>query len=179
MPSVQNEAFGALVLSTHAHAKIVSVDATKALEMKGVLDFISHHDLPSSKANIWGAAALDEYFLAVDEVTACGQPIGVIVAKTKHQAHRAAQIVEVIYEDIYPVVLTIEEAIERRSFHSQYDRRIERGDKVDEVLASADHVAKGTTRMGGQEVWNTYTFKIKLIHSFVALLLGNYVMPRV
>ncbi|KAG6878051.1 hypothetical protein C0993_000374 [Termitomyces sp. T159_Od127] len=151
MASVQDEAYGALVLSTRAHAKIISVDATKALEMKGVIDFISHSDMPTSKANIWGTVALDEYFLAVDEVTAHGQPIGMIVAKTKHQAHRAAQAVEVVYEDICPVVLTIEDAIERQSFHPQYDRRLERGDKVDGVLVGVDHVAEGTTRMGGQE----------------------------
>ncbi|KAG6902926.1 hypothetical protein C0995_009317 [Termitomyces sp. Mi166 len=151
IPSIQNEAYGALVLSTRAHAKIISVDASKALEMKGVITFISHNDMPSPKANMWGTAALDEYFLAVDEVTVYGQPIGMIVAQTKHQAHRAARAVQVLYEDISPLILTIEEAIERGSFHPQFDRKIERGDGVDGILASADHVAEGTTRMGGQE----------------------------
>ncbi|KAG6916535.1 hypothetical protein DXG01_006418 [Tephrocybe rancida] len=151
MPSVQNEGYGALVLSTRAHAKIISLDASKALEMKGVITFVSHADLPSPKANVWGAAALDELFLAVDEVTAYGQPIGIIVAKTKLQAQRAARAVDVVYEDIKPLILTIEEAIELGSFHEQYDRRMERGDNVDEVLKGVDHVAEGTTRMGGQE----------------------------
>ncbi|KAG6841815.1 hypothetical protein C0991_006699 [Blastosporella zonata] len=151
MPTLQNEGYGALVLSTRAHAKIISVDASKALEMNGVIAFVSHTDMPSPKANVWGAAALDEVFLAVDEVTAYGQPIGMIVAKTKLQAHRAARAVEVGYEDIKPLILTIEEAVEKGSFHQQYDRRMERGDDVDEVLKGVDHVAEGTTRMGGQE----------------------------
>ncbi|KAG6827920.1 hypothetical protein H0H92_009962 [Tricholoma furcatifolium] len=151
MPNLQNQSWGALVLSTHAHARILSVDATKALSMPGVLTFVSHTDLPSPKANFWGSVALDEVFLAVGEVTAHGQPIGMIVATTKHQAQRAARKVEVVYEDMKPLILTIEEAIEKRSFHSQYDRRMERGDKVDEVLEKVEYVAEGRTRMGGQE----------------------------
>ncbi|KAG5351494.1 hypothetical protein C0989_006229 [Termitomyces sp. Mn162] len=166
MPLVQNEAYGALVLSTRAHAKIISVDASKALEMKGVITFISHNDMPSPKANIWGSAALDEYFLAVDEVTAYGQPIGMIVAKTKHEAHRAAKAVEVVYEDIGPIVLTVEEAIEKESFHPQYDRRMERGDNVDDVLASVEHVAEGTTRMGGQEHFYLETMACRAVPKF-------------
>ncbi|KAF8064111.1 xanthine dehydrogenase [Lyophyllum atratum] len=151
MPTLQNEGYGALVLSTRAHAKIISVDASKALEMKGVYTFVSHLDLPSPKANWWGSVALDEVFFAVDEVTAYGQPIGMIVAQTKIQAQKAARAVEVVYEDNGPPILTIEEAIEKGSFHMQYERRIARGDEIDGVLGDAECTAEGTTRMGGQE----------------------------
>lgn len=55
MPKVGNEGFGALVLSKKAHAKIVSVDATEAIEMDGVHAYVDHTDLPNPRANYWGA----------------------------------------------------------------------------------------------------------------------------
>jgi xanthine dehydrogenase/oxidase len=60
MPKVGNEVYGALVLSTRAHAKIVSVDVATAVEMEGVVSWISHVDLPNERANWWGGTALDE-----------------------------------------------------------------------------------------------------------------------
>jgi xanthine dehydrogenase/oxidase len=41
MPKFENELYLALVLSSRAHAKILKIDATKALEQDGVVDFIS------------------------------------------------------------------------------------------------------------------------------------------
>lgn len=152
MPTIQNEGYGALVLSTHAHAKIISVDASKALAMPGVYIFASHEDLPSPKANFWGAAAIDEVLFAVDEVVSAGQPIGMIVAKTKIIAQKAARAVEIVYEDLGPPILTIEQAVEKESFHRQYDRRIIRGEEIESVFRMAEHVVEGSTRMGGQEV---------------------------
>ncbi|KAI9024730.1 putative xanthine dehydrogenase HxA [Hyaloraphidium curvatum] len=152
MPTVGNEAYLALVLSDRAHAKIVSVDPSAALAEDGVISYVDHRDLASPKANIWGpsATAMDETFFAVDEVIAHGQIIGAIVAKTKIIAVKAARLVKVQYEDL-PYILTIEEAIEARSFFPQYDRRIARGDEIEEALARCDHVVEGSTRTGGQE----------------------------
>jgi xanthine dehydrogenase/oxidase len=152
MPTLQNEGYGALVLSTRAHAKIISIDASNALSMPGVYTFVCHKDLPSPKANFWGAIALDDVFFAVDEVVAYGQPIGMIVAKTKILARKAARAVEVVYGDLGAPILTIEQALEKKSFYVQYDRRIARGRDTGVVFDSADHVVEGSTRMGGQEV---------------------------
>ncbi|KAJ6570341.1 molybdopterin binding aldehyde oxidase/xanthine dehydrogenase [Mycena sp. CBHHK59/15] len=149
MPKVGHELYGALVLSSRAHAKILSVDAAAALEMEGVVSWVSHVDLPSERANWWGVTTLDEVFFAVDEVFAHGQPIGMIVAQTKILAQKAVRAVRVIYEDL-PRIMTIEEAIEQQSFHPSYDRWIKRGRPIEEALASSEHVLEGKTRMGGQ-----------------------------
>lgn len=154
MPQIQNEGYGALVLSTHAHAKITFVDPSSALAMEGVYTYVSHSDLPSPKANWWGAAALDEVFFAVDEVVAYGQPIGMIVAQTKIIAQKAARLVKVTYESLGTPILTIEQAVEMSSFHTQYQRRIARGEEIGSAIESAEHVLEGTTRIGGQEVCN-------------------------
>lgn len=152
MPSLQNEGYGGLVLATRANAKIISVDASAALEIPDVYAWVSHEDLPTPKANWWGAAARDEVFFAVDEVVAYGQPIGMIVGKTKIIAQRAARAVKVVYEDIGPPILTIEQALEKNSFHEMYDRRIARGEEIGAALESSEHTLEGSTRMGGQEV---------------------------
>jgi len=41
MPRFEHEVYLALVLSSKAHAKILSIDPTEALKLDGVLDFIS------------------------------------------------------------------------------------------------------------------------------------------
>ncbi|BGP19006.1 hypothetical protein JCM10213v2_007086 [Rhodosporidiobolus nylandii] len=153
MPSYANEAYLALVLSTKAHAKLLSVDPSAALELPGVISYIDANDLPSEKANVWGSAAQDEHFFAPGVVTCHGQIIGAIVAKTKLQAQKAARAVKVEYEEL-PRVLTIEEAIAANSFHEMYDRRmvrLEKGDSISEALAASEYMLEGTTRMGGQE----------------------------
>ncbi|KAJ7448476.1 xanthine dehydrogenase [Mycena galericulata] len=162
MPKVGNEVYGALVLSTRAHAKILSIDAAAALEMEGVVSWVSHVDLPNERANWWGGTALDEVFFAVDEVVAHGQPIGMIVAQTKILAQKAARAVKVEYEDL-PRIMTIEEAVEQQSFHPTYDRWIKRGRPIEEALAASDHVLEGQTRMGGQEHFYLETMAVLVV----------------
>ena len=152
MPQTQNEAYGALVLSTRAYAKIISVDPSEALAMEDVYSYVSHNDLPSPNANWWGTVVLDEVFFAVDEVVAFGQPIGMIVARTKIIAQKAARAVKVVYENLGAPILTIEQAVEKNSFHTQYKRRIARGEEIGSAFESVEYVLEGTTRMGGQEV---------------------------
>jgi CO/xanthine dehydrogenase Mo-binding subunit len=67
------------------------------------------------------SVAKDEVFFAVDEVVAHDQPIRMVVAETKIIAQKAARAVEVLYEDLEPRILTIEEAIENGSFHPKFN----------------------------------------------------------
>lgn len=53
------------MLSSKAHAKLVNVDPLLALKMPGVVDFISHVDIPGKK--VWGTFQDDEVF-AISEV---------------------------------------------------------------------------------------------------------------
>lgn len=49
MPKFAEELYLALVLSTRAHAKIIKIDATKALAMEGVVSFFSSKDIADDK----------------------------------------------------------------------------------------------------------------------------------
>lgn len=62
--SLIGELFAAFVLSKKAHARLVSVDATPALGIPGVVDFVSHKDVPGS--NVWGVG---EEIFASSEVS--------------------------------------------------------------------------------------------------------------
>ncbi|EYE92216.1 putative xanthine dehydrogenase HxA [Aspergillus ruber CBS 135680] len=148
IPAQQNELYGCLVISAKAHAKILNVDATAALEMPGVHDFVTHKDLPNPEANWWGAPVSDEQFFAVDKVTTAGQPIGMILASSAKAAEDASRVIKVEYEDL-PAVLTIEEAIEAKSFFG-HDHSIKTGD-TDSAFKQGDLVFTGVSRIGGQE----------------------------
>ncbi|KAJ4405598.1 hypothetical protein N0V91_005116 [Didymella pomorum] len=148
IPLQRNELYGCLVLSTKAHAKLLSVDAEAALDLPGVAAYVDHKDLATPESNWWGAPACDETFFAVDEVFTAGQPIGMILADTAKRAEQAARAVKIEYEEL-PAIFTIEEAIQQESFF-QHFRHIKKGD-VDKAFEEADHVFTGTARMGGQE----------------------------
>lgn len=88
----KNELYGALALSTKAKAKIVSVDYEAASELPGVVNWVDHTDMPSPRANIWGASVSAEPFLAVNEVFTTGQPIGMICAGFGGKETRSFQL---------------------------------------------------------------------------------------
>ena len=148
IPVQKNELYGHMVLSTKAHAKILSVDTSPALNLPGVYEWVDHNDLPDAKANWWGAPTCDETFFAVDEVFTAGQPIGMILADSAKHAEAGARAVKVQYEDL-PTIFTIEEAIAHQSYFDHY-RYINNGD-AEGAFKTADHVFSGIVRLGGQE----------------------------
>uniref|UniRef100_A0A9J7X092 Aldehyde oxidase 5 n=1 Tax=Cyprinus carpio carpio TaxID=630221 RepID=A0A9J7X092_CYPCA len=141
IPSVKGELFVSMVTSTRAHAKIISIDASMALAMSGVVTFISAKDVPGQNRRLW--------FNNPEELFAEEEIIGAIVAETREQAKRASEQVDITYEDIQPVFFTIEEAIEHQSFFDP-KRKLERGN-LEEGFEKADHILEGELYMGGQE----------------------------
>ncbi|KAI9739660.1 MAG: hypothetical protein M1834_006378 [Cirrosporium novae-zelandiae] len=151
MPPQARELYGALVLSAKAHAKIISVDWTPALAPGLALGYVDRHSIPK-EANLWGSAIKDEPFFAENKVFSHGQPIGLVYAETSHKAQAAAKAVNVVYEEL-PPILTIDEAIEANSFfpHSKELRKGAQLAEMDKIFAGCDRVFTGLTRMGGQE----------------------------
>ena len=65
MPHFENELYLALVLSTKAHAEIVSIDASMALNVEGVHAFFCADDLNDPRfKNNYGIIHDDEVFAA-------------------------------------------------------------------------------------------------------------------
>ncbi|KAL4749345.1 hypothetical protein BDW72DRAFT_194975 [Aspergillus terricola var. indicus] len=150
MPPLHRELHGALVLSGRAHAKILSVDWTPALE-RGAVGYVDHTSLPEEK-NHWGPVVHDEPIFAKGEVHSHGQPIGLVYAEDAMTAQIAAKAVRVAYEDL-PAILTIDEAIKANSFFN-YGKELRRGappEKIGNELDGSEYTLSGTTRIGGQE----------------------------
>lgn len=148
IPKHEGELYLALVLSTKAHAKLISIDATEALAQPGVYAFFSAKDIGDENNKI-GPVFHDEELFIRDTVTSQGQILGAIVGDTQSIAQRAARMVKVVYEEISPIIVTIEDAIKHKSFLPGYPKYLTNGN-VDEAFKSYKTI-EGEVRMGGQE----------------------------
>uniref|UniRef100_A0A8C5N0W4 Xanthine dehydrogenase/oxidase n=2 Tax=Leptobrachium leishanense TaxID=445787 RepID=A0A8C5N0W4_9ANUR len=145
IPRYENELYLGLIMSTKAHAKIISIDTTEAESTPGFVCFLFAKDVPGS--NITGIRH-DEDIFADGLVTCVGQIVGGVVADTQEHAQRAAKMVTISYEDL-PAVITIQEAIEKKSFYLPI-KKMENGD-LQRGFQEADHVHEGEIYIGGQE----------------------------
>lgn len=143
MPAVDRELFLTFVTSSRAHAKIVSIDLSEALSLPGVVDIITADHL--QEANTFGT----ETFLATDEVHCVGHLVCAVIADSETRAKQAAKQVKVVYQDLAPLILTIEEAIQHKSFFKS-ERKLECGN-VDEAFKIVDQILEGEIHIGGQE----------------------------
>ncbi|EAW70209.1 aldehyde oxidase 1 [Homo sapiens] len=147
MPLVDQELFLTFVTSSRAHAKIVSIDLSEALSMPGVVDIMTAEHL--SDVNSFCFFTEAEKFLATDKVFCVGQLVCAVLADSEVQAKRAAKRVKIVYQDLEPLILTIEESIQHNSSFKP-ERKLEYGN-VDEAFKVVDQILEGEIHMGGQE----------------------------
>uniref|UniRef100_A0A8C8BMN7 Aldehyde oxidase 1 n=1 Tax=Otus sunia TaxID=257818 RepID=A0A8C8BMN7_9STRI len=147
LPSVDGELFLAVVTSSRAHAKIVSIDTSEALKGPGVFDIITAHDVPAT--NEFYYSDDPEIIFARNKVICVGQIVCAVVADSDDHAKQAAAKVKIEYEVLEPVILTIEEAIQHNSFFAP-KRKLEQGN-VDRAFETVDNIIEGEIRIGGQE----------------------------
>ncbi|XP_039700297.1 aldehyde oxidase 2 isoform X2 [Pteropus medius] len=155
IPRVDNELYMVLVTSTRAHAKIISIDLSEALELPGVVDVITAKDIPGTNG------AEDDKLLAIDEVLCVGQIICAVVAETNVQAKRATEKIKITYEDLEPVIFTIEEAIKHNSFLCP-EKKLEQGN-IEEAFEKVDQIVEGEVHAGGQEHFYMETQRVLII----------------
>ncbi len=84
-----------LVLSHHAHARVVKVDARAARALAGVIGVFTGRDLPLPRQD---PSDRNRCPLALDVVRFVGHPVVAVVALTEAIAEDAAALVEVEYE---------------------------------------------------------------------------------
>ncbi len=87
-----------LVVSSHAHAKLIAINPSKAWEVPGVRAIIFGQSLP-----LTGGELKDRTILAYDKVRYHGEPIAAVVADHPAQAKRAAELIEITYEPLQAV----------------------------------------------------------------------------
>jgi xanthine dehydrogenase molybdenum-binding subunit len=115
--------YARLLTSPHPHARIVSIDASRAAALPGVRAIISHAthpDIVYSSGSIAGGAqyndaakdvTLHKRYMFDNPVRHVGEPVAAVAAVDRHVAEEAARLIEVAYEEL-PFVLDVEEALE-------------------------------------------------------------------
>src|SRR5689334_24205291 len=102
-------AFGKLLRSPHAHARIVRMDTQRARALPGVYAVITGHDLPRVKFGILPVSQ-DEEALCVEKVRMVGDAVAAVAAIDEETAERATELIEVEYEPLRPL-MSIEESL--------------------------------------------------------------------
>ncbi len=122
--NLPKQARGHFLRSDRPHAKILSIDASAALAMPGVIAVITGEELAAAGLKPIPAAAPFKWrdgseqrpalrlSLAHQVVRHVGEPVVLIVAETAAQAHDAADAVMVDYEEL-PSVTTAAAALEK------------------------------------------------------------------
>lgn len=104
--------YAAVVRSPHAHAIVKALDAAAAQAADGVRAVLTAQDVRDwSQAFIVGVKQpMEHWCLAVDRVRYVGEPVAVVVARTRALAEDAADLVRVDYE-VLDAVVDIEQAM--------------------------------------------------------------------
>jgi carbon-monoxide dehydrogenase large subunit len=114
--NVPGQAYGALLLSPHAHARIKRLDTGKAAAAPGVLAVLTGADVTADKLGGLTSHLMPEDvgapkgyrtfqpLLVADRVRFAGDRVAYVVAESAAQARDAAELIEVEYETLAPVV---------------------------------------------------------------------------
>ncbi|XP_027700445.1 aldehyde oxidase 3-like [Vombatus ursinus] len=155
MPAIDEELFLAVVTSTRPHAKIISIDASEALALPGVVDVITAQDIPAQNGDE------EERLYAQDEVICVGQIVCTVAADSYFHAKQAAKKVNIVYEDMEPVIVTIKDAVSHKSFIGS-EKKLEQGN-IKEAFQTVDQIIEGEVHMGGQEHFYMETQSVLVI----------------
>ncbi len=103
---------GKILRSPHAHARIISIDASQALALDGVLAVVTADNFPElpigaripageAGQDIWGIGLVN---MARDKVFWRGQPVAAIAAVDRYIAAAALELISVTYDVLKPVM---------------------------------------------------------------------------
>ena len=123
-----------LLGSPHAHARIKSIDASKARNYPGIAAVITAAELPPFRKS---ESDRRHAIFAVDETLFYGQPVAAVLADEPHTAEAALELIEVEYEELTPVLDPVaairEDSPLARSPLGEVDRTEEKGHITAEV----------------------------------------------
>jgi xanthine dehydrogenase, molybdenum binding subunit apoprotein (EC 1.17.1.4) len=116
LPTPPNTHYVKILRSTHAHAKIKRIDASKALKLPGVVSVITGQDIKQVMDPYPLAlhVPIKYYPIAIDKVRYVGEPVAVVVARDPFTAEDALELIDIEYEPLKPV-LSIEDALKNDS----------------------------------------------------------------
>ena len=135
---------GKVLRSPHAHARIRSIDTSKAEAAPGVLAVVTNADMPTGGEDEIGSEGvaigdLRRNVLAADKALYKGHAVAAVAAVSPHDAEEALALIEVDYE-VLPPVLTVQEAMaDEAPILDESIRTMEGGEAGDEPSNVAEH----------------------------------------
>jgi CO/xanthine dehydrogenase Mo-binding subunit len=151
---MHRQGYAHFVRSPLGHARIISLDASRALALDGVFTVLTGEEakemcsVPFFQIAPEPAGLIEEWPLAVDKVRYHGDAVAVVLAETREIARDAAGLVEVEYEPLPAIVDTVRAADpDVPVLHEQVGSNVawrgtyDWGD-IDWALQNADHVVK-------------------------------------
>ena len=111
-----------VVRSTEAHARILSVETTRAREADGVVAIFTGKDLqpdfgaplPVTVCFVPEKKYPNQYPIAADKVRYVGEPVAIVVATSRAAAEDAGERIDIRYEPLPPVT-DVEKALEKEA----------------------------------------------------------------
>ena len=170
--------YGKMLRSPHAHARIKSIDISKALSHPAIKAVVTSDDLvplPDKNAEVGedlyaNMKYVRDRILASDKALFRGHPIAAVAASSLHEAEELLSLIEVEYEILEPVT-DVEAAIEKNApiLHDSI-ASFSLGDNNFESsnIASHDQYELGDIDKGFSEADHTLTlereFRTKTVH---------------
>ena len=147
---------GKILRSPHAHARILSIDASRALAMPGVFGVVTGKDFPVPYGVIpWTP---DENALCVDKALYVGDGVAAVAAVDEDTAIAACDAIRVLYEPLPPIFDPEQALAEKTNVINPYSKHgnlskhveLEFGDveaalAASELLVEDDYFFEGTT----------------------------------
>jgi len=163
---LEGQAYMGMVRSPYAHAKINSIDFSKARESPDFIASLTGEDLlkegvqPLSQ-NPWPfQKRAKRYHLAVGKARFAGEPVAAILVRDKNSVEDLIDLVEVDYDSL-PVVTTIEESKQNKAIiyedwgnNASLTSEVKKGD-AEKAIASAAfviHAREGIARQGAAPI---------------------------
>src|SRR5262245_42402730 len=152
---------GKILRSSTAHAKIRSIDASRAEALPGVIAVLTRDDVignPKYESH-YGPVLMDQTIVALDKVRYVGDPVAAVAAERLDIAERALELIDVQYDDL-PAVLDPEEALMKGAalLHEDVQRPLEAFTDMKDVgpvagtnICNYFHLEKGNIEEGFEQ----------------------------
>ena len=173
-----------LVTSPHPHARVVSIDASAARAVPGVVAVLTGHDLPLAKPD---PSSRNKAPLALDEVFFNGHPVVAVVAESEAAAADAAGLVSVAWEELPAVTDPLEamkpdaprvgpeggDSEEELSMHGAEAGAADQAQSKAPNVAATSHLERGDVEAGlrAADVVLERTYTTSMVHQ-------GYLEPR-
>ena len=130
---------GKVLRSPHAHARIRSIDISKAEALQGILAVVTGKDMPHEADESDATKYSRDNMLAGDKVLYKGHAVAAVAATNPHVAEDALALIDVDYEVLTPVLTAPEGMKDDAPILLEGLKTDELGEKTDKVSNIAQH----------------------------------------